>query len=178
MPKFGSEPKFEPELLRTGPKFSSKFSTFAEPNLKFSSRFSQTSILLNLFEPGSNLNRTCLSGPWTFNFFQMVKSSLTWRKMNSLVITKMFRYVLSHFFLTSLAHLVLNRNNQRSWLKQNNLHRQQEKRRIRRERLQNVSLKLRDRNGQSKGQFSRVILSLVFLQTSRSQMPSNTIHIF
>ena len=30
--KFGSEPKFEPELLRTGPKFSSKFSEMPEPN--------------------------------------------------------------------------------------------------------------------------------------------------
>ena len=34
-------PKFEPEPLRTGLKFSSKFSTFAEPDLKFGSGFSR-----------------------------------------------------------------------------------------------------------------------------------------
>ena len=56
MPKFGPEPKFEPELLRTGPKFSPKFSTFAEPDVKFSPAFIQTSISLNAFERGSNLN--------------------------------------------------------------------------------------------------------------------------
>ena len=33
--------KFEPELLRTGPRFSSKFSTFVELDLKFSSGFSR-----------------------------------------------------------------------------------------------------------------------------------------
>ena len=32
LPKFGSEPKFEPELLRTGPKFGSKFGEMPEPN--------------------------------------------------------------------------------------------------------------------------------------------------
>ena len=38
--KFGPELKFKPEPLRTRLKFSSKFSTFAEPDLKFSSKFS------------------------------------------------------------------------------------------------------------------------------------------
>ena len=41
LPKFSPELKFEPEPLRTGPKFSSKFSTFAELDLKFSSGFSR-----------------------------------------------------------------------------------------------------------------------------------------
>jgi hypothetical protein len=39
LPEFGSEPKFEPELLRTGPKFSSRSGRNAEPNLKSGSRF-------------------------------------------------------------------------------------------------------------------------------------------
>ena len=41
MPKFSPELKFEPELLRTGPRFSSKFSAFVELDLKFSSGFSR-----------------------------------------------------------------------------------------------------------------------------------------
>ena len=39
--KFSPEPKFEPEILRTGPKSSSKFSPCDEPDLKFSSGFSR-----------------------------------------------------------------------------------------------------------------------------------------
>ena len=39
MLKFGSEPWFEPELMRTGPKFTSKFTVLAEPNAKSSSAF-------------------------------------------------------------------------------------------------------------------------------------------
>jgi hypothetical protein len=39
MPQSGSEPKFEPELFRTGPKFSPKFKRFAEPDLWSSLRF-------------------------------------------------------------------------------------------------------------------------------------------
>ena len=41
MPKFGSEPRFEPEPLEPNFEFSSRFRVFAEPNLRSSSRFSQ-----------------------------------------------------------------------------------------------------------------------------------------
>ena len=41
LPKFGSEPRFEPEPLEPNSKFSSRFGVFAEPNLRSSSRFSQ-----------------------------------------------------------------------------------------------------------------------------------------
>ena len=51
LPKFGPEPKFEPELLRTGLKSSSKFSTFAEPDLEFSSGFSAIEEVRTRFEP-------------------------------------------------------------------------------------------------------------------------------
>ena len=54
MPQFGSEPKFEPELFRTGPKFSPRFGGCAELDHKFSSGFRQGSKSLNLAEPGSN----------------------------------------------------------------------------------------------------------------------------
>lgn len=54
MPQFGSEPKFEPELLRTGPKFGPRFGGCAEPDHKFSSGFGQGAKSLNLAEPGSN----------------------------------------------------------------------------------------------------------------------------
>ena len=42
MPKFGSEPRFEPEPLGPNPKFGSRFRAFAEPNPRSSSRFSQS----------------------------------------------------------------------------------------------------------------------------------------
>ena len=42
LPKFGSEPKFEPEPLGLNSKFSSRFRIFAELNLRSSSRFSQS----------------------------------------------------------------------------------------------------------------------------------------
>ena len=42
MPKFGSELRFEPEPLGPNSKFSSKFRVFSEPNLRSSSRFSQS----------------------------------------------------------------------------------------------------------------------------------------
>jgi hypothetical protein len=51
LPKFSPEPKFEPELLRTGPKSSSKFSPCAEPDLKFSSGFSRIEEVRTGFEP-------------------------------------------------------------------------------------------------------------------------------
>src|ERR1700678_469132 len=54
MPQFGSEPKFEPELCRTGPKFGSRFGIFVEPNLRSGSRFGEILHLPNLVEPGSN----------------------------------------------------------------------------------------------------------------------------
>jgi hypothetical protein len=41
MPKFGSEPRFEPEPLESNFEFGSRFRVFAEPNLRSSSRFSQ-----------------------------------------------------------------------------------------------------------------------------------------
>ena len=51
MALFGSEPKFKPELLRTGPKSSSRFAHEAKLNLKSSLRFGQD-------RRGSNLNWT------------------------------------------------------------------------------------------------------------------------
>ena len=54
MPQFGSEPKFEPELFRTGPKFSPRFGGCAEPDHKFGSRFRQGVKFQNHVEPGSN----------------------------------------------------------------------------------------------------------------------------
>src|SRR6267154_5485473 len=51
LPQSGSEPRFEPELLRTGPKFGSKSSVRPEPNAWFGPWFAQVSIFLNLFEP-------------------------------------------------------------------------------------------------------------------------------
>ena len=54
LPKFSPEPKFEPELQRTGPKFSPRFRYIAEPNARFDSAFKQTVVPLNAFELGSN----------------------------------------------------------------------------------------------------------------------------
>ena len=42
MPQFGSEPKFEPELFGTGPRFSSKFGGSAELDHKSGSTFGQS----------------------------------------------------------------------------------------------------------------------------------------
>ena len=42
LPKFGSEPKFEPEPLGPNSKFSSRFRIFAELNLRSSSKFSKS----------------------------------------------------------------------------------------------------------------------------------------
>jgi hypothetical protein len=56
MARFGSEPRFEPEPMRTEPKFSSRFGLQPEPNLRSSSRFRQIAICLNLVRTG--LNRT------------------------------------------------------------------------------------------------------------------------
>lgn len=47
---FGSEP------IQTEPKFSSRFRVMPEPNLRFSSGFSQSRDLLNLVRTSSNLN--------------------------------------------------------------------------------------------------------------------------
>ena len=41
MPQSGSEPKFEPELFRTGPKFGPRFGWKVEPDHKSGSRFEQ-----------------------------------------------------------------------------------------------------------------------------------------
>jgi hypothetical protein len=54
MARFGSEPRFEPEPMRTEPKFSSRFGLQPEPNLRSSSRFRQIAICLNLVQTGSN----------------------------------------------------------------------------------------------------------------------------
>ena len=51
MPKFSSELKFKPEILRTGPRFSSKFSAFVELDLKFSSGFSRIKEVQTWFKP-------------------------------------------------------------------------------------------------------------------------------
>jgi hypothetical protein len=48
MPQSGSEPKFEPELFRTGPKFGPRFDGCAEPDHKSGSGFRQGVTLLNL----------------------------------------------------------------------------------------------------------------------------------
>jgi hypothetical protein len=56
LPKFGPEPKFEPELWRTRPKFSPRFRYIAELNARFDSAFKQAVVPLNAFELG--LNRT------------------------------------------------------------------------------------------------------------------------
>jgi hypothetical protein len=47
---FGSEPRFEPEPVRTEPKFSPGFESSQEPNLRFSSWFSSPLNFLNAFE--------------------------------------------------------------------------------------------------------------------------------
>ena len=54
MPMFGSEPRFEPEPTRTGPRFGSEFKEIAEPNPRSGSRFREWAMGLNLSEPGSN----------------------------------------------------------------------------------------------------------------------------
>jgi hypothetical protein len=51
MPWSSSEPKFEPELLRTGLKSGSKFTHGPEPDLKSSSRFEDGLETENGFEP-------------------------------------------------------------------------------------------------------------------------------
>ena len=60
MPQFGSEPKFEPELFRTGPKFGPRFGGSAEPNHKSGSVFGQGAKSTNLrwtrFEPNFFVN--------------------------------------------------------------------------------------------------------------------------
>jgi len=51
MPRFSSEPRFKSELLRTEPKFGSKFSLKPKLNLRSSSRFRQVVLCLNLVQP-------------------------------------------------------------------------------------------------------------------------------
>src|ERR1700727_1921479 len=58
MVRFGSEPRFEPEPVRTEPKFSSGFRSSLEPNLKFGSGFSSLLEIPNPFRTCSNPNRT------------------------------------------------------------------------------------------------------------------------
>ena len=41
MLQFGSEPRFEPEPVEPNTKFGPRFGDLFDPNLKFSSRFSQ-----------------------------------------------------------------------------------------------------------------------------------------
>jgi hypothetical protein len=50
MPQSGSEPKFEPELFRTEPKFGPKFERLAEPDLKSSPGFETEQKNANPFE--------------------------------------------------------------------------------------------------------------------------------
>ena len=54
LPKFGPELRFEPEPMKTGPKFSPEFRYFAELNAGFDSGFKQSLVPLNAFELGSN----------------------------------------------------------------------------------------------------------------------------
>ena len=65
MPKFGSEPRFEPEPLGPNPKFGSRFRAFAEPNPRSSSRFSQS----ERFEPEPNLGLKLAGNPLIFPEF-------------------------------------------------------------------------------------------------------------
>ena len=58
MARFGSEPRFEPEPMRTEPKFGSRFGLHPEPNLRSSSRFGQIVICLNLVRTGSNRTKS------------------------------------------------------------------------------------------------------------------------
>ena len=57
MPMFSSEPQFEPEPTRTGPRFGPRFKDIIEPNPRSRSRFREWTMGLNLSKPGSN---------WTF----------------------------------------------------------------------------------------------------------------
>jgi hypothetical protein len=50
MPQSGSEPKFESELSRTGPRFSPKFSEIAEPDLKSTLQFNRAPENANPFK--------------------------------------------------------------------------------------------------------------------------------
>jgi hypothetical protein len=50
MPPFGSEPKFEPELFGTGPKFGLKFRRESEPDARSSSAFARVKEFANAFK--------------------------------------------------------------------------------------------------------------------------------
>jgi hypothetical protein len=54
MPQSGSELKFEPELLRTGPRFGPKFDGLTEPDHKSGSGFGRGEKSQNRVELGSN----------------------------------------------------------------------------------------------------------------------------
>jgi len=58
MARFGSEPRFEPEPMRTEPKFSSRFGLQPELNLRSSLRFRQIAICLNLVRTGLNQTKS------------------------------------------------------------------------------------------------------------------------
>ena len=60
IPMFGSEPQFEPEPTRTGPRFRSGFKEIIEPNPRSRSRFREHAMGLNLSKLGSN--QTFLGG--------------------------------------------------------------------------------------------------------------------
>ena len=62
-------PKFEPGPLRTGPKFSSKFGTFAELDLKFSSGFSQIKKVQTWVKLWTDSSASCYPRPVFFAFF-------------------------------------------------------------------------------------------------------------
>ena len=51
MPQFGSEPKFERELFRTGLKFGPRFGWMVEPDHKSGSTFGQKENVRTWFEP-------------------------------------------------------------------------------------------------------------------------------
>jgi len=50
MPQSGSEPRFGPELLRTGPKSGPRFGIAPELNRKSGSRFGRGAIVVNLVQ--------------------------------------------------------------------------------------------------------------------------------
>jgi hypothetical protein len=55
-PQSGSEPRFGPELFRTGPKSGSKFSIGAEPDPKSGSRFGASPEVVNRVRTEPDLN--------------------------------------------------------------------------------------------------------------------------
>ena len=79
MPQFGSEPKFEPELFRTGPRFGPKFNEITEPDLKSSPRFNRAPENANPFErvrTSGNRSQKCTHAYDVSQVFQICSTNL------------------------------------------------------------------------------------------------------